>query len=124
LTKTRPRRETATPVQRTSDSATITSSGTETFTAAGLEGGTATTAAAANGKHHENRFTGLPRADARYDPQNVMKGEKLYHTSRPRRRATCEVVAKAEHLTEPSNPRFAVTSLTTEQWGARALYDD
>lgn len=34
------------------------------------------------------------------------------------------VVAKAEHLGDKSNPRFVVTSLSPEQWEARALYED
>lgn len=34
------------------------------------------------------------------------------------------VVAKAEHLDGKENPRFVVTSLTGEQWAARALYEE
>jgi len=34
------------------------------------------------------------------------------------------VVGKAEHLDKGSNPRFVVTSLATEAYGARALYED
>jgi hypothetical protein len=34
------------------------------------------------------------------------------------------VVGKAEHLAAGANPRFVVTSLTTERWNARALYED
>ena len=34
------------------------------------------------------------------------------------------VVAKAEHLDKGSNPRFVVTSLSSEQWPARELYED
>ena len=33
------------------------------------------------------------------------------------------VVAKAEHLAKGENPRFVVTSLSTEKWPARALYE-
>lgn len=38
----------------------------------------------------------------------------------------CErrVVAKAEHIDGKENPRFVVTSLTTRQWAAQALYED
>ena len=38
----------------------------------------------------------------------------------------CErrVVAKAEHIDGKENPRFIVTSLTSERWAARALYED
>jgi hypothetical protein len=34
------------------------------------------------------------------------------------------VVAKAEHIDGKSNPRFVVTSLETEAWGTRQLYED
>ncbi len=34
------------------------------------------------------------------------------------------VVAKAEHIDGKENPRFVVTSLTSEQWAARALYEE
>jgi Transposase DDE domain group 1 len=34
------------------------------------------------------------------------------------------VVAKAEHIDGKSNPRFVVTSLGAEAWGARHLYED
>ena len=34
------------------------------------------------------------------------------------------VVAKAEHIDGKENPRFVVTSLTAEEWEARALYED
>jgi len=33
------------------------------------------------------------------------------------------VVAKAEHIDGKENPRFVVTSLTSEQWAAQALYE-
>jgi hypothetical protein len=34
------------------------------------------------------------------------------------------VVAKAEHLSKGANPRFVVTSLPAERYGARTLYED
>jgi hypothetical protein len=34
------------------------------------------------------------------------------------------VVAKAEHLEKGENPRFVVTSLSTEAWPAQALYEE
>jgi hypothetical protein len=39
---------------------------------------------------------------------------------------SCErrVIAKAEHLAKGANPRFVVTSLSTDNWSARALYED
>ena len=34
------------------------------------------------------------------------------------------VVAKAEHIDGKENPRFVVTSLSSEQWAAQALYEE
>jgi hypothetical protein len=34
------------------------------------------------------------------------------------------VVAKAEHIDGKENPRFVVTSLSAERWGAQSLYED
>jgi len=34
------------------------------------------------------------------------------------------VVAKAEHIDGKENPRFVVTSVTSESWGAQALYEE
>jgi Transposase DDE domain group 1 len=34
------------------------------------------------------------------------------------------VAAKAEHIDGKENPRFVVTSLTSEQWAAQALYEE
>ena len=34
------------------------------------------------------------------------------------------VIGKAEHLAKGENPRFVVTSLSTEEWDARSLYED
>jgi len=34
------------------------------------------------------------------------------------------VIAKAEHLEKGANPRFVVTSLPSQEWAARALYED
>jgi hypothetical protein len=34
------------------------------------------------------------------------------------------VAAKAEHIDGKENPRFVVTSLTTDQWSVRALYEE
>jgi hypothetical protein len=34
------------------------------------------------------------------------------------------VVAKAEHLEKGANPRFVVTSLTSEEWEARRVYEE
>ena len=37
---------------------------------------------------------------------------------------TRRVAAKAEHIDGKENPRFVVTSLTSEKWPARALYEE
>jgi len=39
---------------------------------------------------------------------------------------SCErrVIGKAEHLAKGENPRFVVTTLSTEEWDARCLYED
>jgi hypothetical protein len=39
---------------------------------------------------------------------------------------SCErrVIGKAEHLSKGENPRFVVTTLSAEDWGARRLYED
>jgi len=39
---------------------------------------------------------------------------------------SCErrVIGKAEHLAKGENPRFVVTTLSTEDWDARSLYED
>ena len=55
-------------------------------------------------------------------PARVFK-DFVYQTldswSRARR-----VIGKAEHLPQGANPRFIVTSLDSEEWQARALYED
>jgi len=47
----------------------------------------------------------------------------IYETRKSWSRAR-RVVGKAEHLPDKSNPRFVVTSLSSEEWDARALYED
>ena len=39
---------------------------------------------------------------------------------------SCErrVIGKAEHLSKGENPRFVVTTLSTEEWDARSLYEE
>jgi len=49
--------------------------------------------------------------------------ELLYQTRKSWSRAR-RVVAKAEHLEKGENPRFVVTSLSTEAWSAQALYEE
>jgi hypothetical protein len=48
--------------------------------------------------------------------------EFLYRTRKGWNRAR-RVTAKAEHIDGKENPRFVVTSLTSEAWGARDLYE-
>lgn len=45
---------------------------------------------------------------------------------RTRTSGSCErrVIGKAEHLAKGENPRFVVTTLSTEDWDARGLYED
>jgi hypothetical protein len=45
---------------------------------------------------------------------------------RTRKSWSCErrVIGKAEHLAKGENPRFVVTTLSTEEWDARSLYED
>lgn len=49
--------------------------------------------------------------------------EFTYQTRESWRRAR-RVIAKAEHLEKGSNPRFVVTSLTSEAWEGRRLYEE
>jgi len=49
--------------------------------------------------------------------------EFVYQTRESWSRAR-RVIAKAEHLEKGSNPRFVVTSLSSQDWAARALYED
>jgi hypothetical protein len=58
----------------------------------------------------------------RGDPQRVFKSfeyRMLESWSRSR-----HVAGKAEHFEHGSNPRFAVTSLSDEEWDAQRLYED
>jgi len=66
----------------------------------------------------EWKRTGKPArvfSDFAYQTKKTKKGG----WSRERR-----VVAKAEHIDGKENPRFVVTSLTSEQYAAQALYED
>jgi hypothetical protein len=49
--------------------------------------------------------------DFRYQTRESWSGER-------------RVVGKAEHLSKGANPRFVVTSLSTEEWEAAPLYED
>jgi Transposase DDE domain group 1 len=62
------------------------------------------------------------RHEATGQPARVFR-ELRYQT---RETWTCErrVVGKAEHLSRGANPRFVVTSVASESWEARALYEE
>ena len=62
------------------------------------------------------------RHEATGQPTRVFR-ELRYQTRETR---TCErrVVGKAEHLSKGANPRFVVTSLGSESWETRALYEE
>jgi hypothetical protein len=62
--------------------------------------------------------TGKPArvfTDFEYQTKRTKKGG--WHRAR-------RVAAKAEHIDGKENPRFVVTSLTSEQWPSKALYED
>jgi hypothetical protein len=60
--------------------------------------------------------------EATGEPARVFK-DFTYKTRETWRRVR-RVVGKAEHLPDKANPRFVVTSLSAEEWDARALYED
>lgn len=60
--------------------------------------------------------------EATGNPSRVFK-DFTYQTRKSWSRER-HVVGKAEHLAKGPNPRFVVTSFTTEAYGARALYED
>ena len=74
------------------------------------------------------KYTGAPEGPAQRQFEQSKQAARVftefaYRTqkswSRQRR-----VIAKAEHLDKGANPRFVVTSLSTERMAARALYED
>jgi hypothetical protein len=60
--------------------------------------------------------------------QETQKAARVFGEFRYRTRTSWKrerrVVAKAEHLEKGANPRFVVTSLSAEQFAARALYEE
>jgi hypothetical protein len=73
------------------------------------------------------RIIGYPMTQARRIHHKTGKAARVFaqfnyrtHKSWTRSR---RVVAKAEYLDKGENPRFVVTSLTTEQWQAQPLYE-
>jgi hypothetical protein len=67
-------------------------------------------------------------AEAQQKHETTGQPARLFRELRYQTRETwtCErrVVGKAEHLSKGANPRFVVTSLATERWEARALYEE
>jgi hypothetical protein len=67
-------------------------------------------------------------AEAKQKYEETGQPARVFHEGRYQTRETWSrerrVVGKAEHLDKGANPRFVVTSLTTERWEARALYED
>jgi hypothetical protein len=73
------------------------------------------------------RIIGVEMHQAHMLHQTTGKAARLfaefdYQTHKSWSRAR-RVVAKAEHLDKGENPRFVVTSLTPQQWGAQDLYE-
>jgi len=67
-------------------------------------------------------------AEARQQQESTGPPARLFRALRYQTRESWSrerrVVGKAEHLDKGANPRFIVTSLSAEQWAARALYED
>jgi hypothetical protein len=67
-------------------------------------------------------------AEAQQKYEATGQPARVFHEGRYQTRESWSrerrVVGKAEHLDKGANPRFVVTSLSAEQWAARALYED
>jgi hypothetical protein len=81
----------------------------------------------ARNRRLEERLRGA-LAEARQQHEATGQSVRLFRELRYQTRESWSrerrVVAKAEHLEKGANPRFVVTSLSTEQWAAQALYED
>jgi len=66
------------------------------------------------------RGSGTGRANRRVFSEFSYGAKKTKKGGWDRKR---RVVAKAEHIAGKENPRFVVTSLTSEKWAAQALYE-
>ena len=68
-----------------------------------------------------------PSSGARDEPTGAGLCEFPYKLTKKTKKAAGDrerrVAAKAEHIDGKENPRFVVTSLTSEQWAAQALYE-
>ena len=82
--------------------------------------------------HRLRRIIGQQMWEARQQWEQTGKPARVftefdYRTKKTRKGGWSRerrVVAKAEHIDGKENPRFVVTSLSGEQWAARALYED
>jgi Transposase DDE domain group 1 len=67
-------------------------------------------------------------AQARSQYEATEQAARVFRDFRYQTRTSwsCErrVIGKAEHLAKGENPRFVVTTLSTEEWDARRLYED
>lgn len=67
-------------------------------------------------------------AEAQQKYEETGQPARVFHEGHYQTRETWSrerrVVGKAEHLDKGANPRFVVTSLTTERWETRTLYED
>ena len=81
---------------------------------------------AKNDRLKEEIASQMSQADAAF--KNTGKPARVFNDFRYRTRKSwsCErrVIGKAEFLEKGANPRFVVTSLSTERLDARALYED
>ena len=68
------------------------------------------------------------RVEAKEQYEATQQAARVFRNFRYRTRKSwsCErrVIGKAEHLAKGENPRFVVTTLSTEDWDARRLYED
>ena len=73
------------------------------------------------------RIIGRPMHEARLLHQSTGKAARLFAEFQYQTRSSWSrdrrVVAKAEYLEKGENPRFVVTSLSTQQWTAQGLYE-
>jgi len=67
-------------------------------------------------------------ADAKAQYEQTAQSARVFKDFRYQTRESWtrsrRVIGKAEHLTKGANPRFVVTSLSTDAFGARSLYED
>jgi len=67
------------------------------------------------------------RVEAKVQYEATQQAARVFRDFRYRTRKSwsCErrVIGKAEHLAKGENPRFVVTTLSTEEWDARSLYE-